>query len=223
MKKLFDTEIVQVLPCQSGFIFVEKGEVGEDGKTAIVYKMLDFERASFNPTTRKVYLLSKFGNHFEQFQKDTEEFLAMKTLFFPERFVMVCNGEGLASLYTGDGLLRYQRSLVHGGEVPYDFALGENCFWASYPKSGAVIRYSLHNLRQELRIGGGASRLPSPKGLMYQHGKLLFCSPAEKKIFELCPETFEMEEYHSFSEPVHHYYKFHSHEIAVLESGVYKL
>ncbi len=221
MKQIFNTDVLQVQPCQTGFIFVQKQE--EEEKAVVTYKMLDFERSSFNPVTRNVYLLAKFGNRFEQFEENPEEFLNMKTLFFPERYVMVCDAQGLASLYTGDGVLRYQRSLDFDGEVPYDFVLGDNCFWASYPENGAVIRYSLHNLRRELRIGGGASRLPSPKGLYYQHEKLLFCSPAEKQVFEMDPVTFELASYHSFDEPVHNYYKYHSHEIVVLDSGIYKL
>lgn len=221
MKQIFGPCILQVQPCQTGFIFVEKGE--EEERTVITYKMLDFERSSFNPVTRNVYLLSKFGNRFEQFEDSPEDFIHMKTLFFPERYVMVCDQQGMASLYTGDGALRYQRSLLLGEEPPYDFALGENCFWASYPKNGAVVRYSLQNLRRELRIGGGASRLPSPEGLMYQHSKLLFCSSSEHKVLELDPLTFEMEVYHSFEEPIHNYYKYHSHEVVVLDSGVYLL
>lgn len=221
MKQIFDSRILQVQPCQTGFIFVE--QQAEEEKTIVSYKMLDFERSSFNPITRNVYLLAKFGNRFELFENSAEEFINTKTLFFPQRYVMICDGNGLASLYTGDGVLRYQRSLVYGEEVPYDFVLGDDCFWASYPQNGAVIRYSLQNLRQELRIGGGASRLPSPKGLYYQHEKLLFCSSSEHKVFELDPITFEMEAYHSFEEPVHNYYKYNSHEIVVLDSGVYAL
>ena len=221
MKQILGSNVLQVQPCQTGFIFVEKEQ--EEEKAVISYKMLDFERSSFNPVTRSVYLLAKFGNRFEQFEENPQAFLNAKTLFFPERYVMICDEKGLASLYTADGVLRYQRSLVYGEEVPYDFVLGDGCFWASYPQNGAVIRYSLHNLRQEIRVGGGASRLPSPSGLYYQHEKLLFCSPSERKVFELNPATFEMEEYHSFEEPIYNYYKYNSHEIAVLDSGVYKL
>lgn len=221
MKRICDTQILQVQPCQTGFIFVEKGK--EEEKTVISYKMLDFERTSFNPVTRNVYLLAKFGNRFEQFDENPETFIHMKTLFFPERYVMICDTKGMAGLYTGDGVLRYQRSLTYQGEVPCDFVLGDDCFWASYPKGGAVIRYSLHNLRQELRIGGGASRLPSPKGLFFLHHTLLFCSPSEKKVFQLNTETFEMDEYHTFEEPIHNYYKYNSRELVVLDSGVYLL
>ncbi len=221
MKQIYDTGVLQVQPCQSGFIFVQKQE--EEDKTVVTYKMLDFQRPSFNPVTRNVYLLAKFGNRFEQFEENPELFIKTKTLFFPDRYVMVCDPQGMASLYTGDGLLRYQRSLVYGGEVPYDFVLGDGCFWASYPQNGALVRYALHNLRQELRIGGGASRLPSPSGLYYQHGKLLFCSPSEQKVFEMDPATFDMEIYHSFEEPIYNYYKYNSHEIVVLDSGVYAL
>ncbi len=221
MKQICEPCVLQVQPCQTGFIFVEKQM--EEERTVISYKMLDFERSSFNPVTRNVYLLSKFGNRFEQFEEKTEELITAKTLFFPERYLMICNSKGMASLYTADGALRYQRSLVYGGEVPYDVVLGENCFWASYPQNGAVIRYALHNLRQEIRIGGGASRLPSPKGMFYLHGTLLFCSPSEKKVFGLNPFTFEMEEYHTFHEPVHNYYKYNSQEVVVMDSGVYLL
>ncbi len=222
MKQIYDTQALQVLPCQNGFIFVIKQEEVED-KAVITYKLLDLERMTMAASTRNVYLLTKFGNHFQKFDENPESFLGVNTLFFPDHRLLVCQPDGACSVYSSDGVLRYQGSLAYKDQGPDSITLGDNCLWASYPQEGAVIRYGLQNLRPELRIGGGSSRLPTPTGLMYLHDRLLFCSPSEKKIFQLNPVEYDLEEYHTFSQPVYRFYKYNSHELVVLDTGVYKL
>lgn len=222
MKQIYGTDALQVLPYQNGFIFVVKQEEHE-GKAVVAYRMLDLERMTMNAVTRNVYLLAKFGNLFERFEENPEDFLAVNTLFLPEHRLLVCDQKGEVSVYAGDGTVVYAGAFSYQGALPDSFVLGENCFWVSYPKAGAVIRYGLHSFRPELRIGGGAGPLPAPEGLLYQHDRLLFCSPTEQKVLQLDPVRFETQEYHTFEEPIHRYYKFHSHEIVVLDSGIYKL
>ena len=79
VKQIYSNDAFQLLPCQNGFIFVVKEE--RDEKAVISYKMLDFERMTLSPVARNVYLLTKFGSHFEAFDSGPEDFLPYRTLF----------------------------------------------------------------------------------------------------------------------------------------------
>ena len=153
MKQVTGADALQLLPCQNGFIFVTKQEEHED-KAVIAYKMLDFERMTLSPVTRSVYLLAKFGSHFERFEDNPEDFLSMQTLFLPDRRLLVLRPDGNAQLLEPDGRVAWEARLTFENSLPYGLALAETGFWVSFPNAGALVRYSLRHLRPDLRIGG---------------------------------------------------------------------
>jgi hypothetical protein len=222
MKQIFGQEALQVLPCQKGFIFVVKQENREE-KAVITYKMLDFEEMKMTAVTRNVYLLTKFGKHFERFEDNPDDFLQIRTLLFPDQRLLTVTPQGEATLYAADGSVKWQGELTYQGCAPDSVVADENYVFVSYPDAGAVLRYSLPTMRQDMRIGGGAAPLPKPEGLYYQHGQLLICSPTTNEILQLNPKTLETEPYHTLEEPVHRYAKFLSNELVMLDSGIYKL
>ncbi len=222
MKRITGADAFQLQPCQNGFIFVVR-QPEVEGKTVVAFKMLDFNDFSITPVTRSVYLLAKFGSQFERFDALPEDYLTARTLSLPDHRLLVCASSGEAAAYTPDGKKAGEATLVFDGEPADSLVLGDDCFWASYPAGGAVVRYSLRSLRPELRVGGGARPLPAPQGLYYQHERLLFCSPQERALLQLNPNDFTVESYCAFEEPVHRYLKYHSSEIVLLDSGVYKL
>ncbi|MBR4869010.1 MAG: hypothetical protein IKU10_07620 [Clostridia bacterium] len=222
MKQIFGSEAIQIQPCQNGFIFVVKQEE-HDQKAVVSYKMMDFERMTIAPITRNVYLLEKFGNQFERYEQNPDDFLNVRSLVLPDRRLLVVEPNGMATITGGDGYRQLQRDLSYQGCVPDHLVLAEDSFFASYPAAGAVIRYNAATLRQELRVGGGNRPMPTPEGLYYQNGQLLICMPTLCKIMELNFDTFELEEYETFEEPIHRYLKYNANEIVLLDSGAYKL
>ena len=221
MKQIYSSDAFQMIPCQNGFIFVVKER--QEEKTKISYKMLDFEHLTMTPVTRNVYLLTKFGNHFESFDFGPEDFLPYRTLFLPDHRLLAVAPNGKATVYSGDNRVVYKGDLSYDGCAPDSLVLGEDCFFASYKQAGVIVKYRLHNMRRELRYGGPSGELPAPEGLHYQLGKVLFCAPDEHKIMQLDPVTFQVEEYHKFDQPVHQYIKYHANEIVLLDSGIFKL
>ncbi len=222
MKQIFGSEVMQIQPCQNGFLFVIKQEE-RDEKALISYKMMDFERMTIAPVTRNVYLLEKFGSQFERYEQNPEDFLQLRSVILPDRRLLTVDGKGVATVYGGDGYKQFQGDLTYCDCAPDHLVLGDGCIYASYPDAGAVIRYSASTLRQEMRIGGGEQPMPSPEGLYYQNGQLLICMPTIQKMMELNFETFELEEYETFEEPIHRYFKYNSNEVVLLDSGAYKL
>ncbi len=210
-----------MIPCQNGFVFVVKEE--QDEKTKISYKMMDFERMTLAPVTRKVYLLTKFGNHFDAFDMNPEDFLPCRTLFLPDHKLLTVDPQGQGMVYASDGSVTAKLDLTYRDCPPSGLAADENYLYLSYEKEGTIWRHQLKNLRRDMRYGGGDSRLPNPTGLFCQLGKVLFCAPADKKIYQFDPVTYQVEEYYTCEEPVHQYLKYHANEIVLLDSGIYKL
>lgn len=221
MKQIFDQNAFQVFPSQNGFIFAVREE--RDDKAMVSYKMLDFERMTLSPITRKVYLLEKFGHHFDRYGDNPEEFLQLRTLFLPEHRLLMVDPMGNAKTYIGDGSVTWQGELTYDGCPPAGLALAEEGLYLSFTEAGAIVRYNPRTLRAEMRFGGGDGRLPGPEGLYCQHGKVCFCAPSEHKVFQLDPQQFTVEDYYEFDQPIHQYLKYHANEIVRLDSGVYKL
>ena len=221
MKQVYGADALQILPCQNGFIFVTKQEEYE-GKSVIAYKLLDFERMTLSPVTRSVYLLTKFGQHFERFETDEpEKFLTVQTLFLPDHRLLTVHPDGRAAMLSVDGRTLWQGAFTYDGCGPGGLALAEDGFWVSFPDAGAVVRYALRHFRQDLRVGGHGA-IPAPEGLYYSNETLLICSAAGK-LLELDLRSFNLSEYHMFDEPVHRYIKYNANEIVLLDSGIYKL
>ncbi|MBR6548632.1 MAG: hypothetical protein IKT68_03720 [Clostridia bacterium] len=221
MKQILDQNAFQVFPSQNGFIFAVKEE--REGKAVVSYKLLDFERLTLSPITRNVYLLEKFGQHFERYADNPEEFLQLRTLFVPDHRLLTVDPMGNARVYHGDGTVSWQGRLLYNDCPPTGFALDENGLYVSFGEAGAIVRYHARTLRPEMRFGGGNGCLPCPEGLYCQHESVYFCAPKEQKIYQLNPREFTVEEYAAFDQPVHQYYKYHANEIVRLDSGVYKL
>ncbi len=222
MKQIFGQDALQLQPCQTGFIFVLKQEEREQ-KAVVSYKMMDFERMTFTPVTRNVYLLSKFGNLFEQFDGNPDEFLNVRSVFLPDHRLLTVDAQGNATVYALDGKKEQTFAMTFEGCPPDSLVAGETCIYASFPDACAVVRYHGESLRPEMRIGGKGGPIPRPEGLFYEHGQLLICMPTEQKIMRLDQTVFEFFEYYSFDQPVHRYAKYHANEIVFLDSGVYKL
>ncbi len=222
MKQLFGTEALQVLPAQNGFIFVMKQEEREE-KAVVTYKLLDFDKLSLTPVTRNVYLLAKFGNQFERYDDNPDDFLHLRTLLLGDRKLLSVDLKGKATVTTPDGKVLWRGELVYNGCPADGLALGDNRIYVSYPEAGAVLGYNAETMRQEIRLGGGGDPLPRPEGLYYQNEQLLICMPTEKMIGQLDLKTFQLSEYESFDQGVHRYVKVNANEVVMLDSGVYKL
>ena len=82
-------------------------------------------------------------------------------------------------------------------------------------------------MREELRIGGssGDSSFNKPTGLWINtsNNTMLVCNSAEQNILEVNLKTYTVKEYRQFEEQVKKYVNIDSHELVILESGLYKL
>ncbi len=83
MKQIYEQGTLQMVRSQNNLVFVAKQDEHE-GKTSIVYRMYDCGTGAVSPVTRSVFLLAKFGNIFEQFENDPNEFISCKAVILPD-------------------------------------------------------------------------------------------------------------------------------------------
>ena len=95
----------------------------------------------------------------------------------------------------------------------------------SNPDGNAIVRYSLRNMREDLRVGSEHSDvLKSPEYLFRAAtGKMLVCTGENRKILSVNLDSYVIDEYMSFNEPVRQYTRIGHDEVVLLDSGIYML
>ncbi len=224
MKQIYGFGAIQMVPCQNGIVFVSMQDE-HDGKATIVYRMFDCENSTVSAVTRSVFLLNKFGNHFEKFEGNPREFISCKTAILPNSRILVIGSDKKAVIIGSNGEEEWTGEMTFKGNSPSSIAAKDNFVWAAYSNPAAIIRYSVgKGLRQELRIGSGED-LPSGLESIWpdENEKLTVCAVGENKIIKIDPKTYAVSDYHKFSEPVHDYIKINSNEIVLTEKGIFRL
>ena len=77
-------------------------------------------------------------------------------------------------------------------------------------------------MREELRIGSQKDNVFSkPRGLWADGKNLIVCNSAGKCIESVDTNSYVVEKYAQFDEPVYQYVKCGAYEVVLLESGIY--
>lgn len=223
MKKLFGPGAFYMLPASNGFVFAaQQGEY--DNKAVVVYRKYDLESGEVNAVTRNVYLLTKFGNHFESLGFSPPEYIQSITAFSSDYALAIARPDGSGMCMDINGTVQWKGDLLYREEPAVSLTSEADGFWAVYPGSGALIRYLFTNLRQDLRIGGGQTpTFEQPESVWPSDNNLLVCSVGGHKIYDIDLKTFSMRDYCLFDEPVYQYMKIGFHEIVRLASGIYQI
>ena len=220
MKKLLPQGILHLFPVQDGFIFVaQEGEVDE--KSIVAYKKCDLVKGVVEPITRGTYLISKFGNSYEHFEDNPEDYVTCKTVSISDDRLFVLHTDGRAEIYDINGVPAWDGKLLYKGTPAQNVIAGPHSLWASFSAAGAIKKYSLRTMHEELRIGGNNDTFQEPDGMWIESDFLLVCCAKAQKIIRVDLNTYTLEDYETFPEPVRQYIKVLSYEIVLLDSGVY--
>ena len=223
MKKIFSGRVFDVLPLSDGIIFSYCKDV-IDENTIVSYKMISFENGHFTDVARNIYLLTKFGNNYKATAMFCGNYITAKSIVLPNSKVFLLEDNGSAALLDNDATLLWSGELKYRGGAAADIALYKNTLWASFPECNVLLRYNLSTMREELRIGskrdGAFSR---PCGLAEANGKLIVCNTVSKCIETVDPESYVVERFATFDEPVYQYVRSGNDSVVLLGSGVYIL
>ncbi len=221
MEQLFEGKVYEILPTSNGIIFSYQNKEFEDGNVVVSYKMISFDSRRITDVAKNVYMITKFGNGYKAVERLCENYIMVKSLILPGGKVFLLHKEGTAQLIDADGEALWTGSLVYRNMKPTDIILHKEGLWVTYPEADAVLKYSLNNMKQELRIGGKNSPFDGPCALFEEENKLIICNKNSKKIISLDTETYDILEFETFEEELLQYVNINGYQFVVLESGLY--
>ncbi|HIZ17220.1 MAG TPA: hypothetical protein H9675_06605 [Firmicutes bacterium] len=222
MKRLYGENIIDLLPVNGGFVFAIQ-QAAYDDKVVILYKLYSFNTGVVSPIKKSIYLTAKFGPNYTNFENMLMNYISCASLMLPDEKVLICNDDGTSDIFDKFGNILWSGKISHNDEGPTNVILCDDKFWCSFPKSGVISKYNTKNVKEELRFGGPGSIFTSPSGIIMNDGILTICCSGTNKIYTLNTNSFEIDEYAEFSEPVYKYFKINSNEIVLLDSGIYRI
>ncbi len=221
MERIFDGKVYEILPTSNGVIFSYFNGENDDGTVDVSYKMISFENRRMTDIAKNVYMITKFGNGYKAVEKLCENYITVKSLILPGGRVFLLLEDGTAHLVDADGEPLWTGSLVYKNMVPADIILFGEGLWCCYPDGNLLLKYSLVNMKYELRVGGNDSVFQGPCDLFEEDNVLVICNKKSKQIQRFNPENYDVLEYETFEEELLQYANVGGHRFVILESGLY--
>ena len=223
MKTLFQGEVVDVVLVENGLIIAYVCQRDSDTVT-IAYKMVTFTDGKFTFIQRSLYEFSKFGTNKPSFMKNVENHITSKSLSLSsgKNFILEKNGNG--KLIDIDNACVWSGNLSYRGNPPSGIAVSNRSMWTCYKDASVLIRLNLMTMKEELRIGGGASSpFDKPTDLFIDGNDIYVCNGGSNSVVKVNLNSYAAEIYRQFDSPVYRFIKNDGYEFAVLQSGIYLL
>ena len=221
MELLFSGKVYEVLAASNGIIFSYLNREFEDGKAVVSYKMISFDNRRIADVAKNIYMVTKFGNGYKAVERLCDNYITVKSIILPGGRVFILHEDGRAQLVDSDGEPVWTGTLVYKNLIPSDILLFADGLWACYEDCDAILRYSLSNMREELRIGGKNSPFSGPCDLYEEDGEIIVCNRKSGKILSLDVNNYSVLEYETFEEPLLQYVSVKGYRFVILESGLY--
>ncbi len=223
MQKLFNADLLDIIPVERGFVYACKETTPED-EDAVAFYIYNQEIDIFEKIPVLKYINAKFGENGTVFARTLGDFVTCT--------IVSLSGNTLAASYA-DGSLKILNSygeLIAENKVEYlenpacSPAANGADLWFAVPESNAIINYSVKHDRIEFRIGSPKERaFFHPVDVSVYDNKLFICNTNSYKIRTIDFDNYNVADYCVFNEPVSKYFRVKDIEYVVMRSGVYSL
>ena len=221
MQQIFDENAVQIVPAPGGVILVITERFIEN-QAIVSYKYFDFATKHLSKVTREVYLRGKFGESFADYVPYLKDFVNQHAAKLLDRRMLFVYPTGEASVYDDMVDKVWSGELKYKEFSPCDVVCIGRSVWVSFPEGDTILRYNARTMREELRIGSKKDNAFSrPCGLFADGSRLIVCNSVSNCIEAVDTDTYTVERYATFDEPVYQYIKSGDNEVVRLASGVY--
>ncbi len=223
MTRIFDSSALSIFPLSDGMLFAYCQSL-EGERMTVGFKSVSFDSGVMSNVTPDFFSVAKFGAKYKSFLFQIKNPVTCKVAYLPNGNIFLADDKGDCKIMSRDINTVWSGNLSHKDSPISGVAVDGNSLWCSYKDSGILVRYNTRTMRDELRLGGGKNTvISSPKGIYICDGLMRVCDCDAGKIFEIDLSSYAMNIYREFSEPVHQYIKIRSHEIVLLDSGIYLL
>lgn len=220
MKKIFDGKIYEILPKSDGIIFPYQKAVVDEGDI-VWYKMLSLENSLMTDVSENIYMNMKFGSNYNVAVNVCKNFVSEKALILPDGRTLLCSDNGQVFIIDTDGMINISGEIKYRDQAPTAIAYYKNSLWASFRDNNVLIRFNINTMRAELRIGGKTSPFDAPEDIFTLGEWAYVCNSGSNKLIKVNLESYSVEDYYNFEEPVYRYVKSGSFEFVLLPSGLY--
>lgn len=223
MEKIYDSSALSLFPLSDGMVFAYCQE-RDSNQITVAFKTVSFETGVMTNVTSDFFSIAKFGAKYKSYLFQIDNPITCKVAELGNGNIFISDDKSEAKILDRNISTVWSGNLSHKGNPVSGVAVDGSSLWCSYKDSGILVRYNTRTMRDELRLGGGKTAvISSPKGIYIQDGMMRVCDCRENKIFEIDLNTYAMNIYREFDEPVHQYIKVRSYELVLLDSGIYLL
>lgn len=223
MKLVFKGDIHSVASDNNSLVAAFIGEKNET-HARIFYKAVSFDNGKVTVVPPDLFKLSKFGSNYKDIVKRVHNHLLTKSVILENSKVFCTDINGVAYLFDSDGGLLWKGELVYRGCKPTGIAVCSRHLWVAFGELNVIMRMNLTTMREELRLGGGKeSPFINPTDLFADGEKIYVCTKDSTEILAVNTNTYSIESYRTFEQPVRQYIRADRYEFALLQDGVYIL
>ena len=223
MQKLFNADILDIFFTDDGLVYASK-EILENGKEAISFIAYDFEIDRFRKIPVSEYIDFKFSGYDYNISKNLIDFVTCKIRRLSPTENIAIYGDGKLKFFDNDGNITKTSVIEYNGNEAGYSEITENEIWAPIPNGNTVVNYSLIHNRIEMRIGSKNEKAFSkPTDVSIYDGCLYVCNAASFKINTVGLNSYSVNEYAIFNEPVYRYFRNGQDEFVLLKSGLFVL
>lgn len=223
MQQIFGDNALQIVEAPDGVVIVVADEINGDQAT-VSYRYYSLSSNKLTRTVKDVYLRGKFGENFADYVPYFKDIHNYSVAELPDDRRLFVYPTGEACIFDENMNKTWTGTLKYKDFGPCDAVCIGRSVWVSFPEGDTILRYNARTMREELRIGSKRDNAFSrPCGLYVENNRLVVCNSASKFIEVVDTESYTVECYSSFEEPLHQYIKPNGQEIVRLDSGVYLL
>lgn len=222
MKKIFNADILDIFMTETGFIYSCKEMHG--GRETASFFSYDERNDDFTRITVTDYITAKYGENGFYFSKQLGDFVTCNLHRINSTTNIAAYDNGTIKVFDNNGIISDRFKVTYNGSPAVSPEPIGKDLWMAVPEENTIINYSLQYKRIEFRIGSVTEKTFShPTGLTAFNNRLYVCNASSFKIREVGLETFNITDYHIFTEPVYKYIRTDDKEYVILQSGFYVL
>lgn len=222
MQKLFNADLLDIIPLERGFAYACKETLPEGGE-AIMFYLYNQEIDIFEKIPVISYIKHKFGENAAQIARELGDFVTC-TVVSLSNSMIVSYGDGRLLVIGSAGEIMSELHVEYLDNPACSPTVVGSDLWLAVPDSNAIINYSVKHNRTEFRIGSpNAKAFCHPTHLSVYDNKLFICNANSYKIRTIGLDNYTDADYYVFNEPVYKYFRVGDVEYAVMRSGVYCL
>lgn len=222
MQKLFNADLLDIIPLERGFTYACKETLPEGGE-AVMFYSYNQEIDIFEKIPVISYIKHKFGENAVQTARELGDFVTCTVVNLSNSMIVSYTDGRLLVIGSGGEIISELHVEYLDNPACSPAVVGSD-LWLTVPDSNAIINYSVKHNRTEFRIGSpNAKAFCHPTHLSVYDNKLFICNANSYKIRTIGLDNYTDADYYVFNEPVYKYFRVGDVEYAVMHSGVYSL